>query len=193
MPSGSGKFQEIRRKITKAPTPPKILLALDPGGTTGWAIFREGDYFISGQFKTTFIDLENVIVQAKPNVVLFEEYILYEHVRQAGSSLYTPRVIGAIEHICYQQRIPIAYQTASNIKQVQYNDDKLREWGFHQSGKPHANDATRHACRYLLRGTTVEPKLYQTNYYHDDVKPPVRRKSNSPQAKTTRKLTRGRK
>lgn len=191
----SGKFQELRRKNPKAPTPPKTLLCFDPGGTTGWAIFKEGNYFISDQFKTTFEDLENVVIRARADLILFEEYILYEHVKQDGSTLYTPRVIGVIEHLAYQHRVPITWQQASDIKQVQFNDDRLKEWGFFRTGHPHANDATRHGCRYLLRGPSKKrvPAIYQTPYYHEEYPtPPTRRRSNSPKTKTKRTL-RGRK
>ena len=135
---------------------PDKLLAFDPGETIGWAYFEFATPTKITQstkfddFRLASIGLETIIREHKPDVVVIEDYRIYEQKAKAHSwgKLFTVKVIAAIETLCAQREIPVVLQMAS-AKQF-CSDEKLKAWGFYQSGKPHANDAVRHGCYYLL-------------------------------------------
>jgi len=136
--------------------PPLMLLAFDPGQTTGWACFCRGELVAVGQ--TSKIDavekalpqLEDVFERIHPTLVIIEDYRVYAHKAKAHSwnSLHTPKLIGAIQALCSLRKIPVVMQMASSKQFV--TDEKLKAWNMHNKGMRHALDAIRHGCYYLL-------------------------------------------
>ena len=151
------------------------VLSLDPGETTGYAIFHtDGEYtelYSAGQIKTwpfqeTIKGLEEVFTEAFPvsqymdeqtakgrNLVLFESYNIYAHKleRHTHSNVPTLQIIGVIQTFCFQRGLQPINQTAQ-IGKGFAKDEKLRTWGFYLPGLKHARDATRHGCYFLLFG-----------------------------------------
>lgn len=135
---------------------PNCLLCFDPGETTGVAIFHGPKLFASGQPNTSSVDtalkeLSELFAKFQPNEVVLEDYRVYGNraEQHIGSSLSTPRLIGMIETLCLQGKIPFHKQPAQTPKQF-VTDDKLRAWGFYKTGHRHARDAIRHGCYYIL-------------------------------------------
>jgi hypothetical protein len=134
---------------------PSRLLALDPGKTTGWAFFYNGTYYRSGAIPGNAKQIKKLLDDSRPELVVIESYRIYASKAQqhVHSDVPTLQLIGAIRYICETATptIPTVFQTAAQGKAF-CTDDKLREWGFHVrgTGAVHANDATRHACHFLL-------------------------------------------
>ena len=152
-------FQELvvhTRQLKGMPVPTKRILALDPGETTGYAVF-DGIVFIklgqvnTGHVDTSVIPLRKLFEEVNPDIVVVEEYRVYawRAKQHSWSSLHTPRLIGCIETLCEIHRKPIAMQGAGIVKQFVTND-KLKDWGFYVKGQAHARDATRHACYFII-------------------------------------------
>lgn len=151
-------FQTLLRTVRQRTPdwkPPKTLLCLDPGETTGWATFKEGALYSDGHLNTKDGDVVAsllLMVQGiQPNVVVMENYKIYgwkteEH---SWSALHTPKLIGAIDAICSIQGVPVHYQMAAMAKNFCTND-KLKTWGMYSASKRHAMDAIRHGCYWLL-------------------------------------------
>jgi len=132
---------------------PALLLAVDPGETTGWCVFRFGKLTECGQCPGDPVHLDNLITRLDPDIIVCEEYRIYgwKAKRHAWSDVPTLRLIGGIQMICTQRNIPMVLQGAQQAKGFS-KDDKLRAWGLYQVGKRHANDSIRHATYYLLFG-----------------------------------------
>lgn len=135
---------------------PERLLALDPGKTTGWALFTGCTFVSAGQLATSSQQealqlLEVRLFEAKPTLVVIEDYRVYANRTQqhAGSSLSTPRLIGMIETLLLQRSIPFHKQPAGVAKQF-VTDDRLRAWDLYSRGLKHARDAIRHGVYYVL-------------------------------------------
>jgi hypothetical protein len=124
------------------------ILSLDPGGTTGYAIFDvQQDEFpelimrgqIAGSLKG-FIDfVDDVLSDIAIDAIVCESFTLREGVY--GADLSPVYIIGALEGM-YGKLIPIKYQEPK-IKPL-CDDNRLKKMGLHIPGKPHANDAVRH-------------------------------------------------
>ena len=153
-------FKELLTKQIESYKPdwqiPHILLAIDPGETTGYSIFSYGELFKHGitNWEIPVLGynyLLDIVKADFPNVVVCEDYRLYANRvnAQLGSQIPTIKIIGAIEYVCSQQRIRVIKVMASTAKGFVTND-KLKEWGFYQVGKPHANDALRVGLHILL-------------------------------------------
>ncbi len=153
-------WEELLKQAEREP--PEMLLAFDPGETTGFARFEHGDLTWSEQLATHTIHAAtpslDILITSKCEVVV-ENYQVYkwrakEHV---GDTLHTPRLIGCIETLCAQQGFRPTKQLAQNAKRF-VTDEKLKAWGMYVKGKPHARDAIRHGIFYLLFHKEVNPK-----------------------------------
>jgi len=144
------------------------VLALDPGHTTGWAMFLNNELIRAGQIDTTSVDMATQTVGAlfkefEPQIVVAEEYRVYKWraKHHTGSDLLTARVIGCIETLCAFTGASIIKQPA-NVAKGFCTDTKLRDWGVYQTGYKHANDAVRHGCYFLCFGA-IQRKDKTTN------------------------------
>lgn len=154
-------FKEIWQKGSKNPFR-GIMLSLDPGHTTGYAIWETADgpkVIKSGQMKTwhhddlDHNDFWDLITDYQPDVVVMESYQVYDWKKDehSWSQVPTVQVIGCIKTICQQRDIPYYSQTAQVAKQF-VTDDKLEKWGMWKVGERHARDAIRHGVYWLLFG-----------------------------------------
>lgn len=149
-----------RRPLLSARHLPLKVLAIDPGETTGWALFCNTTMDRHGQLQTSLfpqapVTLCSHIEAWKPDVVVIEDYRVYKWKTDshAWAALHTPKLIGVVEYFCYINKIPLTKQSAQVGKGF-CTDERLKEWGLYQVAMRHANDAIRHACQYLMFGDT---------------------------------------
>ena len=153
---------------------PKRILCLDPGNTTGWALFEEHKLVRWGQAPTVKDDdiqwpeINFLFTEHKPDFVVCEDYRIYQHklARHSFSPVLTLRIIGGIDLLCNlgwyvfngideydhsfdEYTCPIHYQMATTAKTF-VTDERLKQWGFWQEGMRHSRDAIRHGCYFLL-------------------------------------------
>lgn len=151
------KFEELL-KITRRNepnwVPPKVLLALDPGETTGWAVFSEGHLVEEGQADTKTEmcgGIYHLLEAVQPTQIICEDYRVYAHKTDshAWNALHTPQLIGATKMWCFINEVNIAFQMAATAKPF-CTPQKLKEWGFWKEGMRHADDAIKHGAYFLL-------------------------------------------
>ena len=72
----------------------------------------------------------NLILGTNPEVVVIESYRLFGHKskQQIGSSLETPMLIGYLQMICYELKIPVVLQDPST--KTRHTDDVLVKTGI---------------------------------------------------------------
>lgn len=172
-------YEDILMKVYKGDlsTVPDRLLCLDPGETTGWCLFERGKLTRWGQAPTydkvkeciDWKEVRQLFSSTNPSHAVCENYRVYAHKleRHSFSEVPTIRIIGGIELLCYDgiedkytvdgnwYHIPLHYQMATQAKGF-VSDDKLKNWGFYQSGMKHSRDAIRHGLYYLI--ITNRPK-----------------------------------
>ena len=162
------------------------VIAYDPGGTTGWAVFSvhpdsltEPDIRvfdnINHQAWGEFTGSEFAMVDAMVDLadewpgaaLVSEHFIMYE--RSAGRKdenlLSLVRLNAAFRYGLYRTAgtiRPVERQAAS-LAMTTVTDDRLKAWGYwaKTEGKPHARDAIRHALTMLKR-LKVSAKLRKT-------------------------------
>lgn len=148
-------FQTLLQRV-RGPEwrPPKRLLALDPGETTGWCVFTGNE--LTGWGQQPCLDdpakaITEVFANLRPTHVVCEDYKVYgwKTKQHSWAGLFTPKLIGGIQLLCSQNELWLRMQMA-NVAKVFCTDDKLRQWGMYQPSQRHARDAIRHACYTLL-------------------------------------------
>jgi len=139
------------------PASEEKILGIDPGITTGIALFEWPKLLAYEQYKKdnpiiTAQYLRRVIAKRKPDVVVMEDYRVYPWKSQTHiwSQLWTVRLIGAIQLVCLEADVSLVLQGANRGKSIK--DDALKQWGFYIVSKQHARDAIRHCLSYAIFG-----------------------------------------
>lgn len=141
-----------------------IVLALDPGGTTGWAVFAvhpdamtgDPDYRVldnvlwwtAGEFtgnQDSQIDQIVELIASWPSARIVTEDF---KVRQLNAVL-APVEINAAVRWAIRPRYFVKQHASLAMSTV--TDDRQKAWGFWIPGKEHARDAAKHAITYLKR------------------------------------------
>lgn len=125
-------------------------MALDPGKTTGIAIWDRGDV------TTSQIQVEDIwgwldeMVNPKVRVV-YESYILRPQMARLSRETDALEIIGAVKLLAATRNVVAVAQSPADAKTFMHNK-KLREQGLWKiSIGRHALDALRHLGLYLLR------------------------------------------
>lgn len=131
-----------------------IILAFDPGGTTGYAVYDSDDNTCLelGQFETWSKVKRLLHAQAgkawfPPDVVIYETFRIFPSVAKSLSwqELLAPQVIGVIRYLCQEQDILCVEQGPS----VRKSGNKPC-FGEHPR-TVHEKDALQHAIAYARR------------------------------------------
>lgn len=139
-------------------TLPSILLWLDPGGTTGAAWLRHGQFHcdqVTGtvQFGEWLEDRLNDEVYGSCEVG-WESYLV-TGARSAESTIAL-RVIGVAEYLAHRYGAGVLPEVPSSARTV-ISNDVLKRLGWHTPGLDHANQAARHLAAWLARERLLTP------------------------------------
>jgi hypothetical protein len=142
------------------------VVALDPGGTTGWATFNcdkienpldgvtEYVDWSWGRGQLDWNDHHNDLdvllgtLQVQDYTVVCEGFE-YRNRARAGLVLVSRDYIGVAKRFCQERKVPYVEQTAAQAKGF-VADRHIRKLGLWYSGNKHAMDATRHLLYYLI-------------------------------------------
>ena len=154
-----------------------ILLALDPGQTTGYCLGRmvanNGDRTCEIAYNEAPLqpaDLLLMLQDIEPRVVIYEDF-QYRNRARDKLVLFSVQLIGVIE--AYRVLAPdctVKKQTPAQGK-AYYNDAALQRQELYQKGTVHGRDAARHLLHYMTFGAGwqlfnggLEPKFKMVNY-----------------------------
>lgn len=130
------------------------LLALDPGETTGFAIFDDGKLQVASEFPL-WRSLGGLFGSVGVELVVCERFSLYGHKAQSltNSEFPTVQVIGVVRYLSEWQEVPVHFQPASVIhsggKLSPLMKPLVDELGVKGS---HARDAAAHGLWFLKYG-----------------------------------------
>lgn len=153
----------------------KTIIALDPGGTTGWAYWRaevlqdptteEYEFYKEswdcGQLGPSehHLDLYNFLGgQETEDYTIVSESFEYRNKSRPGLDLSSKEYIGVAKVFCQERGIPYYEQTASMGKGF-VKDANIKRLGLWSSGWKHAMDAYRHLLYYMINTDRITPRL----------------------------------
>jgi hypothetical protein len=147
------------------------VVALDPGGTTGYAtgLIEEGLMKVStGQAKWDHIALYDNLKLSAPDVIVCESFDFRQriHKTQYGLELISREYIGVVNLYCQQRiredkLIDLMMQKPSIIGGF-YTNNVLKKDKLYRPGRDHANDACRHILHWFTFGSGFQ---YNTRGY----------------------------
>lgn len=122
-----------------------IVIALDPGHTSGWAVLTEEEIVATGMFPD-YYGLPLLLKEHAPERAVLEEFVLYPWKSQAlaWSQLRTVQTLGVMKYLLDEAGIPYVLQSAATVKQL-----SKRLLGRY--GSQHERDAVVHGIIYLKR------------------------------------------
>jgi hypothetical protein len=134
------------------------LLALDPGGTTGYAVFVDGKLTAFGEMER-YKGLKTLIRADKPDAIVAERFALYASKAAAliGNEMVPAQVIGVARFLAEENDINIFFQPASTIHLGESTLNPTAERYVNAligpGGSGHARDAIAHGVYALLFGS----------------------------------------
>ena len=123
-----------------------MIIALDPGVTTGFAIHHYDDSIKTDQVKCSHRAFYDLLVQFDPSEIVFERFT---YQRRDKVVLYPVEVIGVIRLFAEQFEIPLYAQTPSSAMNL-FTDEKIKKMGLWTPGLVHGMDALRHLLYYMV-------------------------------------------
>jgi hypothetical protein len=134
-----------------------MILAFDPGGTTGWVLYIDGQFLRSGQLAGEHHqELRDLILKyyydykdSGPWYVVYERF---DHRNNEFAKLISCEFIGVIKEVCQELNL-YAIPQGSSVKTFA-DDAKMRttKWFIEYRWK-HAWDAARHLYYFLVNGS----------------------------------------
>lgn len=138
------------------------VLALDPGGTTGWATavidYRTLETIEAGQVRFEASGLWHFLEGFEPDYIVTESFT-YRLGGRHGTDLTAVKWIGICELYCMQKDKRLRFQEPSiqGSKTAYWNTQKVKDVGLWLPNHPHAMSATKHLLYFLTfkKGSTL--------------------------------------
>jgi hypothetical protein len=128
------------------------ILALDPGKTTGWATYNEGN-FESGQtnFMETCQLIRDMATWEKTDLhIVSESFLITMQTVKNTQAPWSLELIGVARYFAQELTgQDLTLQMPSAAKRFS-SDERLKAFGWHKPGKGHANDAARHLLLFMV-------------------------------------------
>lgn len=134
-----------------------VVCALDPGLHTGVALYRHGglpgmvEHFSSGEIEGRFEfydTFDEIVAMGVPLIVVCESFTITGATAQKSPQPDALYIIGAVERQCHKLGLPFHLQPPS--AKAFAPDNKLHAVSWFAPGKGHANDAARHALKFIV-------------------------------------------
>jgi hypothetical protein len=137
-----------------------LIIALDPGNTTGVAEFSsEGKLLAMHQLDIPHLyDYLVELEETPPEVIIYEEYVIMNHKIDAHrfSKVPTIQVIGAIVYAGHKMKCKVVEQRRE-AKTLGYKYANMLQPKDHK--KSHGPDAVAHGYYYLINHKIVKPQV----------------------------------
>jgi len=137
---------------------PLIVIALDPGKTTGYTIGTYDDelrLFVE-EAMMSLVEMEELLlgfISSCSNLHIVYEDFEYRNYARTGLDLTPVKLIGIIEYLRekYEPFVKFYKQSAATGKAF-WSDDKLKQHNAYKVGKRHGRDSTRHLLQWAMFG-----------------------------------------
>jgi hypothetical protein len=147
------------------PTSTPLVIAFDPGITTGYSMTTEHmDFYLTGQTDGDSIarDFELLISRLSmwsrlESLVIIEDYELTPRPQSFKEGRFTLKLIGALNYLAlsYGFKVKLPKPAEREIATYKY----MQKMGFWSPGQRHANDAAKHLVTHLIKAGKLRSTL----------------------------------
>lgn len=136
------------------------ILAVDPGKTTGWVIYQEGEDLEFGQ--SAFEPFVKKVERVQQGISSYIDTIVCERFTINTFTTKNSNQTDALEVIGYLKSVAVRYQTRFLLQMPSSaktfaTDERLKDAGLYIVGQDHARDAARHLLLYLTQKGLYAP------------------------------------
>lgn len=143
-----------------------LILAIDPGGTTGLALGKTNDdgskfsVLHTGELKLTPFELLGVLDSIQPQIVVSESFEFRQAVdgKRTGTRLDSRDLLGVCSMWTTANDRRYILQTPAQAK-GSFPNSRLKQYGAYTVGSEHARDATRHLLYWAYWGKGSKPRV----------------------------------
>ena len=140
-----------------------LYLAVDPGGTTGWAVspgygmprVEQSPGGLLGGMEDLMTVIDYATGMNRHMEIICEKYTIGGRTVKFSRQDDALKISGALEHIAHVERFGFTYQQPAEAKRV-FTDDRLKAMDWYVPGKEHGRDATRHLALYLFKNRLID-------------------------------------
>ena len=129
------------------------ILAVDPGKTTGCALWVRGSLMTTSeyQYPTQFLEFAEEITKryGRDLVLVIEDFVITAGTAKKSPAPWSLKIIGALEWLAHKSDTRVVMQKVGDAK-VFATNAKLRQLNLCPPGD-HERDACRHLLLYLTR------------------------------------------
>lgn len=130
------------------------VLAIDPGGTTGWATWVGGSVHW-GQIPGGIGSAREVVnLMRSIDTLVIERYTISERTTKYSRQSDALELTGAMKYVAQSGNVPVIMQQPAEAKRI-FTDERLRQFGWWARGEEHARDALRHLGLYLAKQRVI--------------------------------------
>ena len=140
-----------------------VVLAYDPGETTGYAVwgypegemsFGQAPWFDAATWSMTYVE---ALVEAYEVQLVSESFVITQRTLRTSRENWSLEFIGILRWLALRYTgNELVLQSPGNAKSFG-SDARLNALGWRQKGRPHANDAARHLLLYLVNNGLLDP------------------------------------
>ena len=145
------------------------VLAVDPGGTTGFALYDGGAQYEvhdawdkTGQM-TALMQVESFLKGSGLDVLVCESFVIsmgtMKKTREGSNTAI--EIIGALRWLTWKHEVKFVTQSPADAASFM-TPEKLRALGWWTKGSDHARSASKHLALYLVREKQIAPERLLT-------------------------------
>jgi hypothetical protein len=145
------------------------LISVDPGLTTGVALFTDGEvqsWQSDDPMKTLYYIEGSLREFKKPDAIICEAYLITNDTIKKSRQNWSLELIGALRFMAWKDSIPFILQTPSEALHFVKSGDndefgKLKRLGWYVTNNQgnHQNAARSHLLLYAVNNKIVDPRL----------------------------------
>lgn len=136
------------------------VLSVDPGRTTGYAIWRDGER-IEGELEASrFLQKASALIEnGEITHVVCERFIVNAQTAKFTQAPWSLEQIGVLRFYCEKYEIPFTLQNASDAKRFGTEERLNKLMWKRPKGGGHARDAQRHLLLFLVKNDLIDDRL----------------------------------
>jgi hypothetical protein len=134
------------------------IMAVDPGGMTGWAAITRNETVSSGELPAWDFVKWFDGWPGKPELVVCESFIITQRTAKLSQQTISLEVIGALKYLCMRDGIDFELQKPAEAKGFDPKGVRLKQLGWWPTSSDHAQDAARHLLLGVVRHKLIDPR-----------------------------------
>ena len=140
------------------------VLAVDPGRTTGFVIWRDDARVEKELEASRFLEyVAPLIERGEIDFVVCERFIITTQTAKFSQAPWSLEQIGVLRFLCKRHDVSFVLQNVSDAKRFG-TDDRLNAIGWKRpKGGGHARDAQRHLLLFLVKHDMIDDYLLVKN------------------------------